>query len=60
MMDVLIRLGKLDKGHNTAPKFKKTWVRKIDIIHLLRGERCLGEAFLLDFIRNKCFSMALL
>jgi hypothetical protein len=35
--DVLIRLDKLDKGHNNAPRVKNAWVKKIDIIHPLRG-----------------------
>jgi hypothetical protein len=33
----LNRLDKLDKGHNTSPRVKKAWVRKIDTIHPLRG-----------------------
>jgi hypothetical protein len=37
MRDILTRLDKLDKGHNTAPRVKKAWVRKIDTIHPLRG-----------------------
>jgi hypothetical protein len=37
MRDVLTRLDKLDKGHNTASRVKKAWVRKIDTIHPLRG-----------------------
>jgi len=37
MRDVLTRLDRLDKGHNTAPKVKKAWVRKVDTIHPMRG-----------------------
>jgi hypothetical protein len=37
MRDVLARLDKLDKSHNIAPSVKKAWVRKVDIIHPLRG-----------------------
>jgi len=37
MKDVLVRLDKLDKGHNPAPRVKKAWVRKDDTIHPLRG-----------------------
>jgi hypothetical protein len=37
MKDILTRLDKLDKGHNTAPRVKKAWVRKFDTIHPLRG-----------------------
>jgi hypothetical protein len=37
MIVVLTMLDKLDKGHNTAPRVKKAWVRKVDIIHPLRG-----------------------
>jgi len=34
--NVLTKLDKLDKGHNTAPRVKKAWVRKVDTIHHLR------------------------
>jgi hypothetical protein len=37
MMDILTRLDKLDKGHNTTLSVKKAWVRKDDTIHPLRG-----------------------
>jgi hypothetical protein len=37
MKDILTRLDKLDKGHNTAPRVKKAWVRKFDTIHPVRG-----------------------
>jgi hypothetical protein len=33
MKDVLVRLDKLDKGHNLAPSVKQARVRKEDTIH---------------------------
>jgi hypothetical protein len=37
MRDVLTRLDKLDKSHNTAPSVKMAWVRKVDTIYPLKG-----------------------
>jgi hypothetical protein len=36
MQNVLSRLDKMDKVHNPAPKGKKVWVRKYEIIHPLK------------------------
>jgi hypothetical protein len=37
MMMVLIRLDELDKSHKFVPSSKKTWVKKVDTNHPLRG-----------------------
>jgi hypothetical protein len=37
MGDILTKLDKLNIGHNTAPRVKKAWVRKVDNIHPLSG-----------------------
>jgi hypothetical protein len=37
MRDVLTRLDKLDKRHDTELSVKKAWVRKVNTIHPLRG-----------------------
>jgi len=38
MTNVLTGLDKLDNSHNIAPSVKMAWVRKVDIIHPLRGK----------------------
>jgi hypothetical protein len=35
--DILTTLDKLDKGHDTGPRAKKAWIRKIGTIHPLMG-----------------------
>jgi hypothetical protein len=40
MRVVLTKLDKMDKSHKTAPSFKKVWLKKVDIIHPLRGSGC--------------------
>jgi hypothetical protein len=37
MKDVLVRLNRLDNGHNLTPRVKKVWTRKEDTIYPLRG-----------------------